>query len=73
MKIKKDAVEKEFLCVKNTYVSDDKFDKNRIMDEDTYPFLAPLKLIKVKDKNTYEKRLFSGKEIPTEILLYAIG
>lgn len=73
MKIKKDAVEKEFLCLKNTYVSDDKFDKNRIMDEDTYPFLAPLKVLKAKDKNTYEKRLFSGKEIPTEILLYSIA
>lgn len=73
MKIKKEAVDKEFLCLKNTYIGDNKFDKNRIMDEDTYPFLAPLKILKLKDKNTYEKRVLSNKEIAVEILIYAIA
>ena len=71
--IKKDAVEKEFNCLKNTYIGDSKFDKNNIMDEDTYPFLAPLKILRMKDKNTIEKRQLTGKEIPLEILIYAIA
>jgi hypothetical protein len=73
MSIKKDAVEKEFNCLKNTYIGDSKFDKNSIMDEDTYPFLAPLKILRMKDKNTIEKRQLTGKEIPLEILIYAIA
>lgn len=73
MKVKKDAVDKEFLCLKNSYIGDTKFDKNRIMDEDTYPFLAPLKILQLKDKNTYEKRMLAGKEVPVEILIYAIA
>ena len=73
MKIKKDAIDKEFLCFKNTYLSDEKFDKNKIMDEDTYPFLAPLKILMVKGKGVFEKRLFDGKEIPVEILMYSIA
>ena len=71
--IKKDAVEKEFNCLKNTYIGDSKFDKNNIMDEDTYPFLAPLKILRMKDKNTIEKRQLTGKELPLEILIYAIA
>lgn len=73
MSIKKDAVEKEFNCLKNTYIGDSKFDKNSIMDEDTYPFLAPLKILRMKDKNIIEKRQLTGKEIPLEILIYAIA
>lgn len=73
MNVKKDAIDKEFLCLKNTYIGDKKFDKNRIMDEDTYPFLAPLRILQLKDKNTYEKRMLVGKEIPVEILIYSIA
>lgn len=73
MKIKKDAVEKEFLCLKNTYIGDNKFDKKRIMDEDTYPFFASLRILQSKGKNTFEKRTLPGKEIPVEILIYAIA
>lgn len=73
MKVKKDAVEKEYNCFKNTYIGDSKFDKNSIMDEDTYPFLAPLKILRMKDKNTIEKRQLTGNEIPLEILVYAIA
>lgn len=73
MNVKKDAVEKEFNCLKNTYIGDSKFDKNNIMDEDTYPFFAPLRILTAKDKSTIEKRQLSGTEIPIEILVYAIA
>lgn len=73
MKVKKAAVEKEFNCLKNTYVSDAKFDKNSIMDEDTYPFLAQLQILRETEKNTYEKRSLTGREVPLEILIYAIA
>ncbi|SCP97763.1 DUF4007 family protein [Anaerobium acetethylicum] len=73
MKIKKDAVEKEFNCLKNTYIGDSNFDKKSIMDEDTYPFLAPLKILQTKGKTIIEKRLLTEKEIPLEILIYAIA
>ena len=43
------------------------------MDEDTYPFLAPLGILQMKDKTTYEKRQLTEKEIPLEILIYAIA
>ena len=72
MKIKKDAIDKEFLCVKNTYIGEEKFDRNRMVDEDTYPFLAPLQLITSIERNSFEKRLFTDKEVPVEILIYAI-
>lgn len=35
MKIKKDAVDKEFNCVKQTYIKDKEFDLKTILDEDT--------------------------------------
>ena len=73
MKIKKDAVEKEFNCLKNTYIGDRKFDKSSIMDEDTYPFLAPLKILQMKDRVNIEKRQLTEREIPLEILIYAIA
>jgi hypothetical protein len=73
MNVKKDAVEKEYNCLKNTYIGDMKFDKNSIMDEDTYPFFAPLKILQMKDKNTIEKRQLLGTEVPIEILIYAIA
>lgn len=43
------------------------------MDEDTYPFLAPLQILKETRKNIYEKRSLTGKEVPLEILIYAIA
>ena len=43
------------------------------MDEDTYPFLAPLQILRETEKNTYEKRSLTGREVPLEILIYAIA
>jgi len=71
--IKKDAVSKEYNCLRNTYVGDSKFDINSIMDEDTYPFLAPLRILQMKNKTTVEKRQLSRQDIPLEILIFAIA
>lgn len=73
MNVKKDAVQKELNCLKNTYIADSKFDKKNIMDNDTYPFLAPLRILQNKDKTVIEKRLLTEKEIPLELLIYAIA
>ena len=71
--VKRAAIEKEFNCFKNTYIGDDKFDRKTIMDEDTYPFLAPLHLLKINDEKRYEKVPVTKAEMPLEILLYSIA
>ena len=73
MNIKRAAVEKEFNCFKNTYIGDEKFDRKTIMDEDTYPFLAPLHLLKISDKKKLEKVPSTKAEMPLEILIYSIA
>lgn len=72
MNVKKDAVNKEFNCVKNTYVGEKKTDRKNIMDEDTYPFLAPLHMLKY-DGTQLIKNHLTGKEILVEILIYSIA
>ena len=71
-KYAKAAVEKEFDCFKNTYVSDKAFDINKIIDEDTIPFFAPLKLIQYERDGHFEMRRSPAKEIPPEIVLFCI-
>lgn len=71
-KYAKAAVEKEFDCFKNTYVSDKAFDINKIIDEDTIPFFAPLKLIQYEGDCHFEMRRSPAKEIPPEIVLFCI-
>lgn len=73
IKVKKASVEKEFNCLKNTYIGESKFDRNSIMDENKYPFLAPLQILKETENNTYEKRSLTAKDVPLEILIYAIA
>ena len=81
MAIKKAAVEKEFNCFKNTYLSEKKFDVKNVMDEDTYPMLAPLHLLKIKNETKYEEKnekkyekcSLSKADIPLLILIYAIA
>ena len=72
MNVKRDAVNKEFNCVKNTYVCDKSTDKKNIMDEDTYPFFGPLHILKFDGKQLIKKHL-TEKEIPVEVLIYAIA
>ncbi len=68
----KNAIEKEFDCFKNTYVSDKSFDLDKIIDEETIPFFAPLKLIKYSGDGKYELRRSLAKEIPQAIAFYCI-
>lgn len=71
-KYTRNAVEKEFDCLKNTYASDKAFDIDKILDEDTVPFFAPLKLIQFLGDGKYEMRRSSVKDIPLDIVLYCI-
>lgn len=71
-KYAKTAIEKEFDCFKNTYVSDKSFDIERILEEDTVPFFAPLKLIRYLGEGKFEMRRSTAKDIPAGIALYCI-
>ena len=73
MSIKKNAVEKEFNCFKNTYLAEKKFDVKTVMDEDTYPFFGPLHLLKVNENKKFEKAYLTKSEMPLNILIYAIA
>lgn len=68
----KRLLEKEFDCFKNTYVSDKAFDIDKVMDEDTLPFFAPLRLIEYSGAGRFEKHKTRADNIPTNILLYCI-
>lgn len=68
----KKTIEKEFDCFKNTYVSDQAFSISKIIEEDTVPFFAPLKLLEYKGNGRFERRKTSAKEIPLQILLTCI-
>lgn len=71
MSVKQNAVEKEFNCLRSTYLADKTFDLQTIMDEDTYPFLGPLHLLQ-KDGKKIKKRHLSKGDIPAELLIYAM-
>ena len=71
-KYARSAMEKEFDCFKNTYVSDKAFDLARILDEETVPFFAPLKLLECSDNGRFEKRRIDPRDIPAKILFYCI-
>lgn len=73
MTVKKSAIDKEYNCFKNTYIGEKKFDIKTVMDEDTYPLLAPLHLFKINDENKIEKTYFTKMEMPLHILIYAIA
>lgn len=68
----KSAVEKEFDCFKNTYVSDKSFDISKILEEDTIPLFSPLKLIQYHGSGIFQLKRPTVKEIPLQILLYCI-
>ncbi len=72
MSVKQNAVEKEFNCLKSTYITDKSFDLQTIMDEDTYPFFGPLHLL-VQEGKKYKKRYLSKTDIIPELLVYCIA
>ena len=69
---KKAAIEKEFDCFKNTYVSDRRFDIDKIIDEDTIPFFSSLGLITYLGKGIFEMPMINARDIPEDIALYCI-
>ena len=71
-KYAKNAIEKEFGCFKNTYVSENSFDVGKIIEEDTIPFFAPLRLIEYAGNGIFEKRKVAAKDIPIDIFNYFI-
>lgn len=71
--VKKAAIDKEFNCFKNTYLGEKKFDIKSAMDEDTYPLLAPLHLLRINDEKKFEKNTLSKADIPLLVLIYAIA
>ena len=73
MSIKKDAVDKEYNCLRNTYISEKTFDLKSIMDEDTYPFLAPIRILFINEKKKIEKAQLTKSDVPIELLIYSIA
>ena len=73
MKIKKDAVDKEFNCLRSTYVGDQTFDIKSVMDEDTYPFFGPLGILTVGEDKRVKKSSLTAKDIPLDLLMYFIA
>ncbi len=73
MTIKKATVDKEFNCFKNTYLGEKKFDIKTAMDEDTYPFLGPLHLLRINEEKKFEKCYLTKTDIPLIILVYSIA
>ena len=71
--VKKATIEKEFNCFKNTYLGEKKFDIKSVMDEDTYPLLGPLHLLRINEEKKFEKSSLSRADIPLLILVYAIA
>lgn len=71
-KYAKKAIEKEFDCFKNTYVSEKAFDLNKVLDEDTIPFFAPLQLLEYVGNGRFEKRRMKAKDVPVKVFFYCI-
>lgn len=72
MSVKQNAIEKEFNCLRSTYLTDKSFDLQTIMDEDTYPFLGALHLLQ-QDGKKIKKRHLSKADVSAELLIYAIA
>lgn len=68
----KRSLEKEFDCFKNTYVSDKAFDIDKVIDEDTIPFFAPLRLIECFGAGQFRKHQTKASDVPPDILLYCM-
>ncbi|WP_026527769.1 DUF4007 family protein [Butyrivibrio sp. VCD2006] len=72
MSVKQNAVEKEYNCLRSTYITDKTFDLQTIMDEDTYPFFGPLHILQ-QDGKKIKKRHLSKADISAELLIYSIA
>lgn len=65
------AVEKEFDCVKNTYIRDEAFSIAQVIEENTVPFFAPLHLLE-REGTSYTKRKVKSDELQLELAMYCI-
>lgn len=72
MSYNKGSVEKEFDCFKNTYVSDEAFSVTKIIEEDTVPFFAPLKLLEYKGNGRFERLRTSAKTVSPYVFLACV-
>lgn len=73
LKVKKDAVEKEFNCFKNTYINEKRITIKNAIDEDPAPFFSSLQLLKLNSEKKFQKKYLLKTDMPMYILLYAIA
>lgn len=73
LKIKKDAVEKEFNCFKNTYINEKRITIKNAIDEDPAPFFSSMQILKINDDKKIQKRFLTKSEMPMYVLLYSIA
>lgn len=73
MNIRKGAVDKEFNCLRSTYIDEVRFNLKNIMDEDTHPFFGPLGILYVDEKKRIVKRTLTSKDVPVDLMIYAIA
>jgi hypothetical protein len=73
MSINKAAVEKEFNCLRNTYILERTVNAKTIVDEDTIPFLMSIKALVINKEKQVEKNCINNKQLDSEILMYAIA
>lgn len=68
----KKAIEKEFDCFKNTYVSEKEFDIKKILEEDNAPFFSKLKLLSYVGNGIYVQNKVGIHDVPLDIFFYCI-
>ena len=68
----KKAIEKEFDCFKNTYVSDKDFDIKKILEEDNAPFFSRLKLISYVGNGIFVQNKLGVNDVPLDIFYYCM-
>ena len=73
MSINKTAVEKEFNCLRSTYISERKANAKTITDEDTIPFLMSIRALIINKDKQIEKNSINNKQLDSEVLIYAIA
>lgn len=68
----KKAIEREFDCFKNTYVSEKEFDLKKILEEDNAPFFSKLKLLSYVGNGIYVQNKVGINDIPLDIFFYCV-
>lgn len=68
----KKAIEKEFDCFKNTYVSEKEFDFKKVLEEDNVPFFSRLKLISYIGNGKFALNSVGAQDVPLDIIYFCI-